>query len=86
MLFALSARFRSPQAPVPSPPPPCQLGEWFLYVKNELYAPLFPAHKGLRGGSGGAKPAAARKTNGKITAASGGAISKANGANGAKAA
>ncbi|KAL4420002.1 hypothetical protein ABPG75_007100 [Micractinium tetrahymenae] len=34
------------------------VGEYFGYVKNQLYAPLFPAHVGLRSGGKGAGKAA----------------------------
>lgn len=40
-----------------------QIGEYFFYVSNQLYAPIFPAHAVLRAkGAKGAKGVAARKT------------------------
>lgn len=38
-----------------------QVGEWFGYIKNELYSDLFPAHAGLKGRAAGGKAAASGK-------------------------
>lgn len=35
------------------------MGEWFGYIKNELYSDLFPAHVGLKGRALSGKGAAA---------------------------
>lgn len=34
--------------PIPPSLLACKVGEYFGYVKNQLYAPLFPAHAALR--------------------------------------
>ncbi len=50
-----------------------QVGEWFGYIKNELYSDLFPAHAGLKGRAAGGKAAA----SGKVAAGGKTASSKA---------
>ena len=46
----------------------CQLGEWFGYIKNELYSDLFPAHAGLKGRASAGKAAGGKAVGGKAAA------------------